>query len=162
MESGTFSTDSLDDEKNIVPFPDSVWFLPAFVVFWLAICGVLSLLSGWYHLAERFKSDELIDGERFRFRSGSIGWGTFPVNYGGCLFATVGPKGFALSVLFPFRFLHPRLVIPWSAVERCEHVRSWFVKRVAVHITGFNRRLLFGGGFGSRILQAWTQSRRAS
>ena len=145
-----------------MPSPDSAWFLPAFVVFWLAICGVLSLMGGWYHLSEKFKSDAPIDGERFRFRSGVIGWGAFPVNYGGCLFATVGTKGFALSVLFPFRFLHPRLVIPWSAVERCEHVRFWFMKRVTVHVAGFNRRLLFGGGLGSRILEAWTQSRRAS
>jgi len=145
-----------------VPSPDSEWFIPAFVVFWLAICGALSLMGGWHQLAERFKSDELVDGERFRFRSGAIGWAAFPVSYGSCLFATVGSKGFALSILFPFRFLHPRLVIPWSAVERCEHVRFWFMKHVAVHVAGFNRRLLFGGGLGSKILEAWTQSRQAS
>ena len=143
-----------------MPFPDSAWFLPAFVVFWLAICGVLSLIGGWYHLGERFKSDEPIDGERFRFRTGAVGRDAFPVNYGNCLFATVGAKGFALSVLFLFRFLHPRLVIPWSAVERCEHVRFWFMKPVAVHVAGFNRRLLFRGDLGGKILETWTQYRR--
>lgn len=145
---------------NVLPSPDSAWFLPAFVIFFMAICGALSLMGGWYRLGESFKSDAPIDGERFRFRSGAIGRGAFPVNYGGCLFATVGPKGFALSVLFPFRFLHPRLVIPWSAVERCEHVRFWLTKRVAVQVAGFNRRLLFGGSLGSSILEAWTRSRR--
>jgi len=145
-----------------VPAADSEWFFPAFVVFWLAICGLLSMISGWYQLAEKFKSDEPIDGERFRFRSGAIGWGAFPVSYGSCLFAPVGSKGFALSVLFPVRFLHPRLVIPWSAVERCEHVRFWFMKQVAVHVSGFSRRLPFGGGLGNKILEAWTQSRGAS
>jgi hypothetical protein len=142
-----------------MPTPDSEWFLPAFVVFWFAICGGLSLIGGWHHLAERFKSYEPIDGERFRFRSGAIGWGAFPVSYGSCLFVTVGSTGFALSVLLPFRFLHPPLVIPWSAVERCEHVSFWFMKQVAVHIDGFNRRLLFGGSLGSKILEAWTRSR---
>jgi hypothetical protein len=147
---------------NIVPAPDSEWFFPVSVVFWLAICGALSLVSGWYHLAERFKSDESIDGERFRFRSGAIGWGAFPVSYGSCLFATVGSKGFTLSILFPFRFLHPRLVVPWSAVERCEHVKFCFMKQVAVHVAGFNRRLLFGGPLGRKIFEAWAQSCRAS
>jgi hypothetical protein len=145
-----------------MPTPDSEWFFPAFVVLWLAMSGGLSLIGGWYQLAEKFKSDEPLDGQRFRFRSGAIGWGAFPVSYGSCLFATVGPKGFALSILFPFRFMHPRFVIPWSAVERCENVRFWFMKQVAVHVAGFNRRLLFGGALGSKILDAWTQSRGAS
>ena len=57
--------------------------------------------------------------------------------------------------LFPFRFLHPRLVIPWSAIERCEHVRFWFMQQVAVHVAGFSRRLLFRGGLGNKILEAW-------
>lgn len=145
-----------------MPDPASEWFLPAFVVFWVAICGVLSIMGGWRELAERFKSDAPLEGERFRFRSGAMGWGHFPVSYGGCLFATVGPSGFALSILFLFRFLHPRLVVPWSAVERCEPVRFWFVNHVAVHIVGFGRRILLGGSLGKKVLETWTQVRKAS
>jgi hypothetical protein len=126
----------------------------------LAICAVLSRLGGWWELARRFKNADDIDGERFRFRSGSLGWGVFPVNYGSCLFATVGRGGFSLSILFPFRFMHPPLLIPWSAVERCEQVRFWFVRHTAVHVTGFGRRLLFMGGLGRAILAAWTDARR--
>ena len=142
-----------------MPPPDSVWFFPAFAVFWLAITGFLSLVGGWYQLSESFESSERIDGERFYFRSVAIGWGAFPVSYGSCLFATVGPKGLALSVLFLFRLLHPRLVIPWSSVERCEKVRYWLMSRVAVHVTGFNRRLIFGGALGTEILNEWTKAR---
>ena len=47
-------------------------------------------------------SDDDIDGERFR---------------------TVGRRGLALSVFLPFRFMHPPLLIPRAAVERCEEVR---------------------------------------
>lgn len=126
------------------------------------ICGVLSLLGGWYHLAAQFKSDALVEGELFRLRSGSMGWEAFPISYRSTLFATVGAQGFALSVLFPFRFLHPQLVIPWSAVERCEYVKVWFADRVAVHIAGCSRRLLFSGDLGATILEAWTHSRRAT
>ena len=145
-----------------MPPPDFEWFFPFFVAFWLAICGVLSMIGGWYELSRRFKSNEGIDGERFSLRSGAIGWGAFSVSYGGCLFITVGPKGIALSILFLFRFLHPRLVIPWSAIERCETVRFWFMKHVAVHVKGFNRRLLFRGPVGKRILEAWAQAGRGS
>ena len=145
-----------------MPAPDSEWFFPAFVVFWLAICGVLSIMGGWRELAERFKSDAPVEGERFRFRSGAMGSGLFPVSYGGCLFATVGPKGFALSILFLFRFLHPRLVVPWSAVERCEPVKFWFMNYIAVHIVGFGRRILFDGNLGKKVLETWTQARKSS
>ena len=124
-----------------MPTPDSEWFLPAFVIFWLAICGALSLMGGWYELSRRFKSNDAIDGERFYFRSAAIGRGIFPVSYGNCLFVTVGSTGLALSVLFPFRFLHPRLVIPWTDIERCEKVKYWFTNQVAVHVAGFGRRL---------------------
>lgn len=141
-----------------MPTPRAEWFFPAFVVLWLAISGALSLLGGWYELSRQFKSSEPIDGERFHFRSGAIGWGPLPVSYGSCLFVTIGPRGFALSVLFPFRFLHPRLVIPWSSVARCEKVKVWFMNHVAVHVAGFNRRLLFGGTLGRKILEAWTHA----
>src|SRR3990172_6382076 len=118
-----------------MPRPDSKWLLPAFIVFWLAISGALSLLGGWYELSQRFKRNDAVDGERFYFRSGAIGWRWLPVSYGSCLFATIGSKSIALSVLFPFRFLHPPLLIPWSAVERCEKVKLWFMNQVAVPST---------------------------
>ncbi len=135
--------------------PNSEWLLPGLVIVWFAMCGLLSLMSGWCFLAGKFKSDESIEGERFYFRSGAIGWRGWPIEYRNCLFVTVGTKGLALSVLFPFRFLHPRLVIRWSAIERCENVKFWFIKHVVVHVAGFNRRLLFRGDLGGKILAAW-------
>jgi hypothetical protein len=87
----------------------------------------------------------------------------FPVNYGNCLFATVGRRGLALSILLPFRFMHPPLVIPWSAVERCEQVRFWLLRHVAVYVTDFRpRRLLFGGALGRAILAQWTAAQPRS
>jgi hypothetical protein len=139
-----------------MPPPNSRWFLPAFVALWLVVCSGLSIMSGWHELAQRFKSDATVEGERFRFKSAAIGWRLFPVGYGGCLFATVGPRGIALSIMFPFRFLHPRLVIPWSVVERAESMRFWFRKHTAVYIAGFSRRLLFDGNLGQHVLEAWS------
>jgi hypothetical protein len=78
------------------------------------------------------------------------------------LFVTVGQDGFALSIFLLIRFMHPRLMIPWSAVERCEPVRFLFVNHVAVHITGFKRRLLFTGSLGKKILDTWTGQRKSA
>ena len=139
---------------------DARWFGPAFIAFWLAITAFLSVIGGWHALSRRFRSDDDIDGERFRFRSAGIGRGAFPVNYGNVIFATVGRRGLALSVLLPFRFMHPPLVIPWSAVEGCEAVRLLWMRQVAVYVTGFRpRRLLFPGALGRAILAAWTEAR---
>ena len=140
--------------------PDSEWFLVYSLVLWLSVCGVLSLMSGWHELSRRFKASEDIEGERFSFRSAAIGWAAFPVSYGSCLFVTVGPKGIALSILFPFRFLHPGLLIPWAAVQRCDRVTFFFMRHVALHIDGFSRRLLFRGRVGERILGVCAQAGR--
>lgn len=147
---------------------DPEWFFAVFAVaavaftaFWLGICRLLSATSGWQELAERFKSDAPLEGERFRFRSGAMGGRYFPVSYGGCLFATVGPKGFALSILFLFRFSHPRLVVPWSAVERCEPVRYWFMNCIAMHIRGFRRRILLDGSLAKKVVEQWTPNKAA-
>lgn len=140
---------------------DTEWFFPAVVGLWLAFSGFLSILGGWHELAERFNDDKSLEGERFRFQSGAIGWKLFPVNYGNCLFVTVGQDGFALSIFLLIRFMHPRLVIPWSAVERCEPVKFWLVNYIAIHITGFKRRLLFSGSLGKKILDTWTRERKS-
>src|SRR5262249_33207144 len=82
---------------SAMPPQDLAWIAPAFAVFWLVLTGALSHLSGWHELAKRFRSDDSIEGRRFRFRSAAIGWPYFPVSYGGSLFATVGSRGFTLS-----------------------------------------------------------------
>jgi len=140
--------------------PDPAWFVPLLIPVWLAISATLSHFGGWHALANRFRSAEPLEGESFRYRSGEIGWGQFPVSYRACLSLTVGARGFSLAVLPAFRFLHPRLVIPWSAVERCERVKYWLTERVAVSIEGFDRRMLFRGTVGERIFAAWMASQR--
>jgi hypothetical protein len=145
-----------------MPLPGSGW-IPVIIVAMFVVMGAgISLLGGWHELAGRFRSDDPIEGERFRFRSGSMGWPYFPVNYGGCLFATVGPRGFRLSVIFAFRFLHPPLVIPWTEVERCEPARYWFRKYAAVYVKNFGRRLLFPGSLGDGLLSTWTRVKAAA
>jgi len=142
-----------------MPPQDLAWIAPAFAVFWLVLTGALSHLSGWHELAKRFRSDDSIEGRRFRFRSAAIGWPYFPVSYGGSLFATVGPRGFTLSIFFLYRFLHPPLLIPWTEIERCEPTRRWLRTYTAISIKNFRRRLMFPGGLGEKLLSTWNQAR---
>ncbi len=111
------------------------WFFPLFLGVWLAVSAVLALAGGWFSLSREFRSDEAIDGERFRFASGSLGLWPFPVTgYGNCLFLTVNDTGFRLSILFVFRFLAPPLFIPWSAVKSMESGRLLFLRYTRVRL----------------------------
>lgn len=125
---------------------------------WLAYSALISVISGWRELGERFRSDEPVEGERFRFQSVSLGWEWLPLNYGGCLFATVGPRGIALTMVLPLRFMHPRLMIPWSAIEECVTTRKWYMNYVAVRIVGYSSRLFLTGKLGEKVLETWSRA----
>jgi hypothetical protein len=114
------------------------WFIPLFVCLWLAISAVLALAGGWFSLSREFRADDVVEGERFGFASGSMGLWPFPVTvYRNSLFLTVNDSGFRLSVLFLFRFLSAPLFIPWSAVKAIETGRFLFVRYTLVRL---NRR----------------------
>lgn len=124
------------------------WFVPLFVLLWFTLCGLLAQLSGWRSLAGRFPAQSQVEGERFRFSSGSMEaspW--FPVSYSGSLFVTVGKAGLGMSLLFLFRFLNPPLFIPWEQVESVQEKPGFFGRRALVrfkHSSSNNRRALFG------------------
>jgi hypothetical protein len=134
----------------------------AFLVFFLAITGGISFASGWRQLAGRFASDRPVHGEDFRFAWVAFARGAIPVAYKGCVFANVGSSGIALSMLFLFRFLHPRLFIPWPEIESCVRQKYWLMNVVAVQVRGFNGKLMFRGGLGNRIFDMWAKTRLPS
>jgi hypothetical protein len=121
-------------------------------------------MGGWYELAQRFRKTKPIGevkigeikSKDFQFQSGHLKR-LYVINYNTCLDATVGSKGIALSVLFLFRFMHPPLLIPWSAIEHCEPQDLWGGKSVTLHIAGSNCKLLLRGALARKILQTWEQ-----
>jgi hypothetical protein len=114
---------------------DPHWFIPVFVVFWLVITGLLSILGGWYTLSKQFQTSASIDGQRFRFASGSFGRYPFPVTaYGNCLFVTVADTGLRIAILFPFRFLSPPIFVPWEAVAAVESKTFLFFKYCVIRL----------------------------
>jgi len=132
---------------------DIGWLLVLLALVWLLACGTVSMLGGWYELASMYRSRQPMPGEKYYLNSASIGKA---VPYPGCLFATVGKAGLALSVLLPLRFMHPPVLIPWSAIERCEKRKIWFIESVAIHIVGFDRPFFLAGALGDAVLQRVT------
>lgn len=141
----------LVSNDNYVP----ALFIAVFSLGWIGLSALLSVMSGWGQLASKFRSNSAIDGEKFRFSSMSIVSGIFPINYGNCVFITVGRSGFALSVLFLFRLFHPPLFISWSEIEAVRPELRWFSSITAVTIKGFNKRIMIRGRAGRKILQSY-------
>lgn len=146
------------------PTPDVSVIVVALVLLisaaWLGTCALISLTGGWHRLGEKFRLASDIHGETFRFASMTLGSGFFPARYRNALFVTVGPAGISLSVIFPFRLLHPPLFIPWSAVESVQPERSWLTSHVAVSLRDFDKRLFFRGGAGNKIIQTFNMQAR--
>ena len=133
------------------------WFFPMFVLMWVSICALLSMLGGWTSLAGEFRATQRTDGQRFRFVSGSMGAPMFPVSYGGCLFVTVNEAGFGLSILFPFRPLSPPLFIPWTEVVSAETKRFFFVSRAVVRLHEHWPAISIRGAAGKSIVDAFAR-----
>ena len=133
----------------------SSWFFPCFALLWVAMTGVLATLSGWSSLATRFRSNQAVQGERFRFASASLGARWFPVTYGNCLFVTVAPSGFGLSVLVLFRLMSPPLFIPWSEVESATEGRFLFKRFTALRVVGHWSHVKVYGRVGQALLEAY-------
>lgn len=79
-------------------------------LFWISIMYLLSLLSGWRTLAKRYSAQDEFGGRTWRFKSIRTGF----VSYSCCVNFTASDRGLGISVLFPFRFGHPKLLIPWT------------------------------------------------
>jgi hypothetical protein len=137
---------------------DDVWPILFFPVLWIAISGVLSLLSGWSSLATRFRANAPGGGETFGWVSGAMGFRFFPVNYGHCLRVTSNPTGMGLSVLLPFRAFCPPLFIPWREVESVENGRIFFASYAVIRLRDHWSTIKIRGNAGNHLLREFGRS----
>jgi hypothetical protein len=98
--------------------PTGTSHVPLFVILlvpilWIVVGLVNSHLSGWASLAEHYRCDEGFSGDRLRFRSAAMRYGS---HYGNCLTMGANPQGLFLSMSVPFLVGHPPLFIPWSEI----------------------------------------------
>lgn len=113
-----------------IPFRFPIVLL-ALLVF---ISTILSTRSGWHRIATRFPYKKITDPRKYYFVRMSLGSGSFPVAYGGCVFVRLSPQGLGLSVIFLFRYMHRPIFIPWPEISRCvrETARS-DVTKISLH-----------------------------
>ena len=95
--------------------PSKSYYFPLiFFIFWIAICMLLSIISGWKSLSADYRANFPFNGKKFRMKSGSMRWGT---NYGGCLTIGANKEGLYLAIFPIFRIYHPPLFIPWEDIS---------------------------------------------
>ena len=137
----------------------SAWLFPLFfAAMWLGISTLLAWSSGWTKLAKSFRASGPMQGEAFRFVSGSLGGSAVPVSYGSCLVVRVGDGGFRLSIMMPFRFLCPPLFIPWNEVESLEQRRVLFMKQTVLRLRGRLTEFSVRGGAASALTAAYARA----
>jgi len=103
-----------------------------FVGMWFFVLRMLSIMSGWTKLAERFGTTETFDGSYYRFQSGKMN----QVNFSSSLEIGVNAKGLYLVPMIIFRPFHTALLIPWSEFQ-AEAFRIFFFKGYRLALRSF-------------------------
>ena len=85
-----------------------------FVGVWVVAVVLVSLLSGWWGLAEQYRTETPFPARMRRFQRGQMRWRT---NYGNILTVVSDSRGLYLSVMFLFRLGHPPLFISWADIS---------------------------------------------
>lgn len=109
--------------------PTYFWFfIVALGVAWMGlICLLISVLSGWYTLSNRFRSQSEPYGQTksagpFFYTVYMRYWG----HYSSIIRMTAAEDALYLSVLFLFRIGHPPLCIPWKEIQFGRTKFFWF------------------------------------
>ena len=87
-----------------------------FVLMWFTVSFIISKKSGWSILKDKFglsRSENFARNIKLKLGSGNING----VSFANCLRVGANEYGVLLKMLFLFRFGHPPLFIPWSAIK---------------------------------------------
>lgn len=138
--------------------PGPLWVLAFMVPGWLLVSAVISVLGGWRALADRYPGADPAAGRTFAMQS--VSFSLFG-SYSGCVEVTVGDAGISMIPILLFRFMHPRVTIPWADVRSCDRKSGWFklgwFSRTAVTLID-GRTLTFHGAAGKAILGQWRRT----
>jgi len=121
-------------------FLTSHWFFIVFVAGWFGVSYTLGKESGWQNLAKKYGNNKYDNpDENFQTGNGYIG----KTRHNGILKVAANSKGVYLRVLFPFKFGHKNLFIPWQDIEAItsesglfSNKTPSFLKRVGKLISG--------------------------
>ena len=101
-----------------IPNCSVVLFPVAFVLFWIFICLVISVMSGWLALAESFIQQSEPCGQiKTAGPFFYVVYMRYWCHYSSVIRMTAADDAFYLSVLAIFRAGHPPLRIPWNEIH---------------------------------------------
>ncbi len=114
-----------------IPTSIPEWLFPLFfVLMWCAGLWLISQLSGWNRLAQRYRASQSAVGKRWAWQDGRIGW----AGYNGVLILTANAEGLFMEVFWLFGISHPRLFIPWRDFHQVERKDSLWRHQVRANI----------------------------
>ncbi len=106
------------------------WFPFIFLGLWLAMNGLMAVLSGWSRLAEQFRAKHQPSGERFTRQIVSVGF----VRENGATNLIVSVEGLFLSSFILFRFLRPPVLIPWRFIRVARQKKILWLQRYVLDL----------------------------
>ena len=138
------------------------WLGPVFVVgVAILVIGLTSRISGWSLLAEAYPCLDQVEGRKRWFASlGLRRWSYVPANYGGIVILTYAPEGLRISLLFPFRIMHPPLFIPWREFARTEVTKVFGMRQRSFWFGQTGVRMDVTLRLGDEIVQAAREAGR--
>jgi hypothetical protein len=92
--------------------PNPLYFLIAFPLFWFAVTMMLSLISGWFGLAERYPNLNEEPVITLRNQSGSVG----SVSMRSTLHLSVCPSGLRIGIMRIFGPFSRDFLVPWNEI----------------------------------------------
>jgi hypothetical protein len=95
-------------------FVTSNWFFVVFVTGWFGVSYTLGKQSGWQNLAKKYGNNKQ-ENSVVKFHSGNGYVGK--IRHNGILRVAANKNGLYLRALFPFKFGHKNLFIPWADIS---------------------------------------------
>jgi hypothetical protein len=92
--------------------PNPLYFLVAFPLLWFVVTMILSLLSGWYGLMERYPDRDEKPVVTLANQSGSLG----SVSMRGILKLSVCPSGLRIGIMRIFGPFCREFLVPWNDI----------------------------------------------
>jgi hypothetical protein len=124
---------------------------------WAGVSYLLSRLSGWRALADRYRCADSPDGERLLWTSGQIGG----VSFRSCLNVTLGHDALFLVPSLPFRMFMPLLRVPWTDVRFEGFTRMFFLEFACFRLGAEGPIYAVYRRTGDRLRPSLTETARA-
>jgi hypothetical protein len=98
--------------------------------FGAVLATLISRMGGWHRLVEHYGTNEPPHGQRFWLQSAAFA----NASYSNCVTIYASEQGLYLSLMGPFRFAHPPLLIPWRDIHEVRRRRFLWKEWVVVEI----------------------------